>query len=92
MRPPDGLQAPASLLTPEHRMLLQMRETLYGGGWGVFERDLRARLAEKPYVFETVAPSPQVRETIETHLLMIREMSEWEGSTGVRLEARSSDE
>ncbi len=72
-------------------MLLQMRETLYEGEWEDFVRDLRARLAEKPYVFETVAPSAQVRGIIETHLVMIREMREWEDSTGLRLEASSSD-
>jgi hypothetical protein len=91
MGPPDGLEVPAPHLTPEHRMLLRMRETLYEGDWADFVRDLEARLAEKPYVFETVAPSAQVRVIIETHLRMIREMSEWEGSTGLRLEARSSD-
>lgn len=87
---PDGAYAPAPRLTPEHRMLLQMRETLYDGVWADFERDLEARLAERPYVFETVAPSDDVKATIRDHLKLIREMRAWESSTGSRLDAAGS--
>ena len=65
-------------LTPDHKMLLQMRKTLYEGSWADFKRDLAARLDNKPHVFEIVPASPEMRSTIESHLRLIEEMEAWE--------------
>ena len=72
-------------LTDGHRMLLRMRETLYEGSWGDFAHDLRAKIANRPVVFEMAEPSPRMRETILNHLRLIGEMEAWEKSRGVRL-------
>ena len=71
-------------LTDEHRMLLQMRDTLYEGNWGDFEEDLRARAEDRPHVFATVPRSREMKAVIERHLSMIGEMRGWE-STHQRL-------
>jgi hypothetical protein len=65
-------------LTAEHRMLLRIRDTLYEGNWDDFEADLRARVEDRPHVFETVATSPEMKATIAHHLTMIAAMREWE--------------
>ena len=65
-------------LTPDHKMLLQMRNTLYEGSWEDFRRDLAARLNNEPHVFEIVPASPEMRSTIENHLRLIEEMEAWE--------------
>ena len=59
-------------------MLLRMRDTLYEGSWEDFERDLQARAQGEPHVFETLATSPQMKATIESHLAMIDTMRTWE--------------
>lgn len=76
-------------LTDEHRMLLRMRDTLYEGSWGDFAHDLRAKIANRPVVFEVAEPSPRMRETIVNHLGLIAEMGAWEKDSGVRLEAQA---
>lgn len=65
-------------LTPAHRMLIQMRDTLYEGSWDDFCRDLKARICGEPYVFEIVQASPRMKHTIEDHLVMIDQMRAWE--------------
>ncbi len=65
-------------LTEEHRMLLQMRDSLYEGCWEDFIRDLEARAFGKPHVYETVPTSDQMKSTIKNHLLMIANMVAWE--------------
>ncbi|HNQ23141.1 MAG TPA: hypothetical protein PKK06_08615 [Phycisphaerae bacterium] len=65
-------------LTPEHRLLLQIRDTLYEGNWEDFVHDLRARLNDEPHVFEIVPPSPAMKATIAGHLALIEEMAAWE--------------
>jgi hypothetical protein len=69
-------------LTPEHDMLLRMRDTLYEGSWEDFRRDLQARLDGEPYVFEVLPASPEMRLTIESHLRLIGEMEGWEQARG----------
>ena len=39
-------------LAPEDRVLRDVRDQLYGGDWDELERDLRARLEGKPYIFK----------------------------------------
>ncbi len=65
-------------LEPEHRMLLQMRETLYEGSWDDFERDLKARIDGAPHVFETIPDTPGLTTTISQHLVLIEQMRTWE--------------
>lgn len=78
MSAPEPSGHDAFPLTDEHRMLLRMRETLYEGHWDDFEQDLRARAQDRPHVFETIPPSPQVKATIDRHLVLIGEMQAWE--------------
>ena len=39
-------------LAPEDRVLRDVRDQLYGGDWDELERDLRARLEGKPFIFK----------------------------------------
>jgi hypothetical protein len=75
---PERMNEASFELTPEHDMLLRMRDTLYEGSWEDFRRDLQARLNGEPYVFEIVPASPEMRSTIESHLRFIGEMETWE--------------
>ncbi len=59
-------------------MLLRMRDTLYEGSWDDFVRDLQARGEGRPHVFDTISTSPEMRKTIETHLVLIERMRSWE--------------
>jgi len=62
-----------------------MRDTLYEGRWDDFARDLEARAAGRPHVFETVSASPAMRDTIAHHLTLIAEMAHWEDRFGETL-------
>ncbi|MHC4883587.1 MAG: hypothetical protein ACYTGH_00735 [Planctomycetota bacterium] len=42
-------------LSEEERMLIQIRDELYDGEWGVMQRDLENRLQGKPYLFKLVS-------------------------------------
>jgi hypothetical protein len=75
------------VLTNDHRMLLEIRDTLYDGCWDVFARDLEARRRAQPHVFETVPESPDLLATIAAHLRLIAEMQAWERTHGVTLRA-----
>ena len=70
------------LLTDDHRMLLQIRNTLYEGNWEDFVRDLEARAAGRPHVFEIVPASAEMKATIAGHLQMIMDMRKWEAALG----------
>lgn len=72
-------------LTAEHRMLLQMRDTLYEGSWEDFVEDLRARASGRPHVFETIPDTPGMKATIAAHLSMIEAMEAWEVEHQCRL-------
>ena len=65
-------------LTADHRLLLQMRDTLYEGSWADFVRDLRARAEERPHVFDTIPDTPGMKDTINYHLTLIDQMQAWE--------------
>ncbi|HRX86002.1 MAG TPA: hypothetical protein P5572_13365 [Phycisphaerae bacterium] len=82
---PDGSAAHRLVLTAEHRMLLEIRDTLYEGRWDVFARDLEARRRAEPHVFDTVAETPDMLATIGAHLTLIAEMQAWERTHGTTL-------
>ena len=64
----------------EERMLLQIRDQLYGGSWEAFLEDLTARIKGQPHVFEVGPPSPRLEDTIQRHLRLIRQMRQREGT------------
>jgi len=65
-------------LTDEHRMLLQIRDTLYEGNWNDFLRDLNARAQGHAHVYEIVPTSPEMKTTIVHHVALIEQMRDWE--------------
>ena len=90
-RNPDAEPAPTNLvLTDEHRMLIEIRDTLYEGSWEDFKRDLEARRRGQPHVFETVPESPEMLATIGTHLELIDAMWAWERANGQTLRGDGS--
>ena len=70
----DGKAPRGFVLTDDHRMLLDIRDTLYEGSWEDFKTDLVARCESKPHVFETVPDSAHMREVIRYHLDLITQM------------------
>ena len=78
-------------LTDDHRMLLQIRDTLYEGSWDDFVHDLRARAEGRPHVFEIVPASERMKATIAGHLTMIEQMQSWEAAHGRALRADEGD-
>ncbi len=76
---PDGAEPS---LSDEHRMLIEIRDTLYEGNWEDFARDLESRRRGEPHVFETMPATPEMQETIRTHLRLIEEMQTWERAHG----------
>jgi hypothetical protein len=77
-------------ITDEHRMLLQIRDTLYEGNWNDFLRDLYARAQSRPHVFEIVAPSAEAKSTIAHHVALIEQMRNWEADHDCVLRAGST--
>ncbi len=75
------------VLTADHRMLLEIRDTLYEGRWDVFARDLEARRRAQPHVFDTVPESTDMLATIGAHLTLIAEMEAWERAHDATLRA-----
>ena len=41
-------------LSPDERMLVTLRDDLYGGSWDQMMKDLKDRLNNKPYIFKLV--------------------------------------
>lgn len=73
-------------LSDEELMLIDLRDVLYEGSWDDFRRDLEARRESKPYVFEIVPTSPELRRTIERHLQVIGALESWEQAHGCKLQ------
>jgi hypothetical protein len=65
-------------MTPDDKMLVTLRDELYGGRWDQMETDLNQRLAGRPYVFKLAS-------RIEDDLARIRRMREVEESCQVNL-------
>ncbi|HVY61873.1 MAG TPA: hypothetical protein VHF22_09480 [Planctomycetota bacterium] len=68
----------ARALAREDRVLLDVRDELYAGDWDELERDLRARLAGKPYIFKLATK-------IEEDLARIERLRRFETARGVDL-------
>jgi hypothetical protein len=86
-RPRAGVPDDLPRLTNEERMLVTIRDTLYEGSWDDFLNDLRDRLADRPYVFDTVPASPRTRQTIGHHIELIERLAAWERQAGRELRA-----
>ena len=65
-------------LTPEERMLVVLREELYGGSWDRMLQDLRDRLRGRPYIFKLV-------NRIQEDIARIEKLQEYEKKQGVNL-------
>lgn len=62
----------------EERVLVLLRDELYGGAWDALEADLRARLERRPAVFKL---STRIEEDLER----IAKLREFERTRGVDL-------
>ena len=51
-------------LTEEERVLVSLRDELYGGSWGSMRRDLEDRVAGRAYIFRL---ANRIREERERH-------------------------
>jgi hypothetical protein len=67
-----------SSLTQEEKMLLVLRDELYGGSWDRMTQDLRDRLSGKPYIFKLV-------HRIEEDLVRIEKLRGYETKHSVNL-------
>ena len=67
-------------LQAEEKLVLRLRDELYEASWERMERDLRSRLAGKPYIFKLV-------HRIETDLALIAFLRAYEARHGVDLGA-----
>ncbi len=65
-------------LSPEERMLVVLREELYGGSWDRMLQDLRDRLRGRPYIFKLV-------NRIQEDIARIEKLLEYEKKHGVNL-------
>lgn len=65
-------------LSDEHRMLVLLKNQLYGGSWEPMIDDLQNRLAGKPYIFKLVN---RIRDDIDR----IEEMQQFESDHKVDL-------
>jgi len=65
-------------LAPEERLLLYLRDELYGGKWENLKRDLQDRLEQKPYVFK-------LSDRIEKDLARIEKLEAYEKRHGINL-------
>jgi len=70
-------------------MLLAVRDTLYDGSWDDFLLDVRARLADRPYVFDVHAATPRLKDTMRRHVELIEQLRQWEHDHGVVLHSRT---
>jgi hypothetical protein len=68
----------AASLTPDERMLVTLRDDLYGGSWDRMLKDLRERLNNKPYIFKLV-------NRIQDDITRIEKLSEYEKKHKVNL-------
>ena len=68
----------ARSLDEPSRLLLAVRDELYGGDWALLEQDLEDRLSGRPYIF-------RLASRIEDDLARIGRMREFEASRQVDL-------
>jgi hypothetical protein len=67
-----------SALTPEEKMLITLRDELYGGSWDRMLQDLRERLRGRPYIFKLVN---RIQDDIER----IEKLQDYEKKNGIDL-------
>lgn len=72
-------------LTEEERMLLILRDELYGGSWDKMEEDLRNRLKGRPYIFKLV-------NRIEEDLKRIEKLRSYEQKHKINLQDYKTNE
>jgi len=65
-------------LSQEEKMLIILRDELYGGSWEKMSRDLKDRLTGKPYIFKLV-------HRIEEDLVRIEKLESYEQKNSVNL-------
>jgi hypothetical protein len=65
-------------LTPEEKMLITLRDELYGGSWERMTKDLNDRLKGRPYIFKLV-------NRIKDDLKRIVKLHEYEKKNGVNI-------
>ena len=74
----DKIREFVSHMTPEEKMLITLRDELYGGQWDEMQTDLEERLAGRPYVFKLAS-------RIEDDLTRIRRMRTFEDENNFNL-------
>ena len=67
-----------SSLSPAERILVTLRDELYGGSWDQMLGDLRDRLQKKPYIFKLV-------NQIQDDIARIEKLTEYEKKHHVNL-------
>ena len=65
-------------LTPEEKMLITLRDELYGGSWERMTKDLNDRLKGRPYIFKLV-------NRIKDDLKRMAKLQEYEKKSGSKL-------
>lgn len=65
-------------LAPEERLLILLRDELYGGRWDYLRQDLEDRKAGRPYVFKLAS-------RIEDDLRRIERLEAYEKKYGINL-------
>ena len=65
-------------MTNEERMLVVLRHELYDGSWDEMDKDLRARLEGRPYIFK-------LANRIADDLERIQRLRQFEQSCGIDL-------
>jgi hypothetical protein len=65
-------------LTPEQRMLLTLRDELYGGQWERMINDLNDRLKGRPFIFKLV-------NRIKDDLRRIEKLQEYEKKNNINI-------
>ncbi len=65
-------------LSPDERMLVSLRDDLYGGSWDQMMKDLKDRLNNKPYIFKLV-------NRIQDDIARIEKLSDYEKKHKVNL-------
>jgi hypothetical protein len=65
-------------LSPEEKMLITLRDELYGGSWEKMKTDLEARLKGRPYIFKLV-------NRIKDDLKRIEKLRDYEKKQAINL-------
>lgn len=72
-------------LSPEEKILIQLRDELYNASWDRMLTDLRSRLERRPYIFKLVS-------RIEDDIRRIEKLKEYEEKNNINLAEFLKDE